>query len=59
MSEAIFDAFKKNGGRRMAVVLTGSAFRMMGSTFAFAFRLPMKTFETRDAALVYLRTNTL
>lgn len=56
VTEAIFDAFKKNAGRRIAVVMTGSAFRMMGTTFAFAFRLPMKMFDTRDAALAHLRT---
>jgi len=55
VTEAIFDAFNKNAGRRIAVVMTGSAFRMMGTTFAFAFRLPMKMFDTRDAALAHLR----
>ncbi len=53
---AVFELFQAKGGRRIATVLKSSVIRMMSATFAFAFGLPMKSFETRSDALVYLRS---
>lgn len=53
---AVFDLFQQRGGRQVAAVVRSSALRMMAATFSFAFGLRMKTFEQRDAALIFLRS---
>lgn len=50
---AMFELFPS---RRYALVVRSTALRMMAATFAFAFGVPMKTFERRSEALDYLRS---
>jgi hypothetical protein len=52
---AVFNLFKDSTSR-IAVVVSSTAVRMMAATFAFAFGVPMKSFDSRDEALSYLRT---
>jgi len=53
----VFRTFQHRGGDRIATVVRSSVLKMMSSTFAFAFGLPMKSFETRNEALSYLRAS--
>lgn len=51
---AVFNLFKGRESR-IAVVVGSTAIRMMAATFAFAFGVPMKSFERHSEALEYLR----
>ncbi len=50
---AMFNLFRS---RRFALVVRSTPLRMMAATFAFAFGVPMKTFERRSEAIDYLRS---
>lgn len=51
---AMFKLFK-DPASRFAVVLSSTTLRMIAATFAFAFGVPLKTFDRRSDALDYLR----
>lgn len=51
----ILKMFRERGGDRFAVVVKSGALRMTLAAVAFAARLPIKLFDNRMEALVYLR----
>jgi hypothetical protein len=51
----IFRAFRARQGRAFAVVLRSGPLRMMVTAAAFASGLPLRVFERRQEALVFLR----
>lgn len=51
---AVFNLFKGRKSR-IALVVDSAAIRMMAVTFAFAFGVPMKSFERHGEALEFLR----
>lgn len=52
---AILQMFRERGGDRFAVVVRSGALRMTLAAVAFAARLPIKLFDNRMEALVWLR----
>jgi hypothetical protein len=51
---AVFNLFKARKSR-IALVVDSAAIRMMAVTFAFAFGVPMKSFDRHGDALEFLR----
>lgn len=51
----VLGLWRVHGGRRFAVVTKASALKMVGSALRFAKVVPVQIFESRDAALAYLR----
>ncbi|MBL8683750.1 MAG: hypothetical protein JNK05_31550 [Myxococcales bacterium] len=56
-SSAFFDAFRRLGGKRIAVAVSSAPLRMLGSALAFASGQDIKLFASRDEALQFLRSS--
>ena len=52
----ILRLFRERGGERFAIVVPVPAIRMLITTVAFATGLPIRSFDTREQALAYLRS---